>query len=219
MKMLRSISTLLVAFVLILSFASCSNNDPAPVALTAVTFKNLSADPPSGGYNPTNGQPIGVTNKFTFFSFSTGALVVNADSTTTKWDVGFRGTTLIVNSGSSGKGTTKVQVLKDIFDNITTAPDAGYLSDSQTDNKKPVATSYAIPLGSGNGWYNYDRTTNIVSPIAGRVLIFQMTNGNYAKMEILNYYQDAPIAPIATTKDRYYTFRYIYQPNGGKSFK
>ncbi len=225
MKMIRSVSASLVAFVLILSFASCSNNDPAPVPLTAVTFKNLVADPPSGGYNPTNGQPIGVTNKFTFFSFSTGALVANADSLTTKWDIGFRGTTIIVNSGSSAngignaKGNTKVQVLKDIFDNITTAPDAGYLSDNQADNKKPVATSYAIPLGSGSGWYNYDRTTNVVSPIAGRVLVFQMTNGNYAKMEIISYYQDSPIAPIATTKDRYYTFRYIYQPNGSKSFK
>jgi hypothetical protein len=219
MKMIRSISTLLVAFVLILSLASCSNNDPTPTPLNAVIFKNLNAD-----YAPivinSSGPPTrpAETKKFTFFSFTTGAVVANADSATAKWDVGFRGTTIICNSGSSGKGSTKVQLIKGIFEDITKAPDSGYLSDNQADNKKPVKTSYAIQEVSGKGWYNYDGVTNIISPIAGTVLLFQTADGKYAKMEIQNYYQDSPNPPAANSKDRYYTFRYIYQPNGTTNF-
>ncbi len=200
--------------VLIVLLAACSKSDPAP-ALSATTYSNLAADPPSGGYSSTTGQPIGVTNKYTFFSFKMGAIVANADSASAKWDVGFNGTKIIVNSGTSGPGTTAAQVVSGIFTDLTTAPDAGYL----TDNKLAVPASYAIKRGSGNGWYNYDAATNIISPIAGRVIVLQTADGKYAKMEIISYYKDAPIAPTSSTVDRYYTFRYVYQPDGTKKLQ
>jgi hypothetical protein len=84
------------------------------------------------------------------------------------------------------------------------------------DNKLAVPASYAIPRGSGNGWYNYDGATNTISPIAGRVVMIKTADGKYAKMEIISYYKDAPVAPTSATADRYYTFRYIYQPDGSK---
>ncbi len=200
-----------LAFSLILvTMISCKKDDPAPVTLTATTFTNLAADPPSGGYNPMNGQPIGVTNKYTFFSFKTGAIVANVDSATATWDLGFNGTKIIVNSGTSGPGTATAQVVSGIFDEITTAPETGYLSD----DKNAVPAFYAITRGSGNGWYNYDPATNVISPIAGRVLLVRTSEGKYAKMEILSYYKDSPLAPTNTSIDRYYTFRYNFQANG-----
>ncbi|MBI3220976.1 MAG: HmuY family protein [Bacteroidetes bacterium] len=205
----------LVSFVSILSLSSCSNNDPSPVTLTSVTFKNLAADPPSGGYNPTNGQPIGVTKKYTFFSFKTGAVVANTDSATNKWDVGFNGTTIIVNGGQQRVGKGGAIVSTGIFDNLLTAPTDGYDMDSVI-NSKPVN---AITTGSGKGWYNYNGTTNTITPIAGRFLIIRTGDERYAKMEIISYYKDAPETVSSAIADRYYTFRYVYQGDGTKNFK
>ena len=199
------------AFSLILvAVLSCTKDDPAPATLTASTITNLPADPPSGGYNPMNSQPIGVTNKYTLFSFKAGAIVANADSATANWDLGFNGTKIIVNSGTSGPGTAMAQVVAGIFGEITTAPEAGYLSD----NKTAAPAFYAITRGSGNGWYNYDGATNVITPIAGRVIFVKTSEGKYAKMEILSYYKDSPATPDNTSIDRHYTFRYNFQANG-----
>lgn len=209
MCMSKSIYSSLVFAGLIVVLAACSKSDPVPT-LTGTTFSNLSADPPSGGYDPTNGQPIGVTKKFTFFSFSSGSIVAHADSASTKWDLGFNGTTIIVNGGTSGPGNASAQVVSGIFADLATAPTDGY----HQDNKAAVPAFYAITKGSGNGWYNYDQATNVISPIAGRVIVIKTADGKYAKMEILSYYKDSPIAPDASTPDRYYTFRYVYQADG-----
>ena len=207
--MLKSLLSLLLFVGFSSGFVACKKDDPAPVTLTGSTIKDLAADPPSGGYN-NNGQPIGVTNKYTLFSFKTGAVIANTDSVSSKWDIGFRGTTIIVNSGTSGPGSAAALVQTGLFEQITTAPDAGY----SQDNKASATAPRAIPTGSGKGWYNYDQATNLVTPKAGVVLIFKTADGKYAKMEIQSYYKGAPTSPTSATPDRYYTFRYVYQGDG-----
>jgi hypothetical protein len=214
MKSSRSIFSILLASSLAIFFISCTKDEVTP-ALKATIFSNLPADPPTGGYNPTNGQPIGVTKKYTLFSFKSGAVVVNADSASTKWDIGFNGTNIIINSGTSGPGTAVAQIRSGIFDEIIEAPGDGY----NQDNKNSAPATYAIPRGSGNGWYSYNQSTNVITPIAGRVLIIRTSENKYAKLEILNYYQDAPATPTSNSKDRYYTFRYLYQPDGTPALK
>jgi hypothetical protein len=209
MKTYNSLCILLIA-VLAITFSSCKKDDPAPIVQTATTVKNLNADyaPAVGG---TTGPPTypTATNKFTFFSFKTGAIVANTDSATTKWDIGFRATTIIVNGGTSGPGAAGAIVQTGIFDEVTTAPTTGYLQDNKT-----ATPPYAIPTGSDKGWYHYDGNTNVISPIAGKVLLIKTADGKYAKVEIISYYFDAPTSPTSSTKDRYYTFRYIYQADG-----
>jgi hypothetical protein len=206
---------LLLSGLALFALTSCQKDDPAPVTITASTVTNLPADPPSGGYDPMTGQPIGVTKKFTLFSFKTGAIVANADSATSNWDLGFNGTTIIVNSGTSGPGSAGAQVVTGIFDELDEAPESGY----GTDDKTTVPATYAIPRGSGNGWYNYNPSTFVISPIAGRVIVVKTSEGKYAKMEILSYYKDSPASPSSTDIDRHYTFRYVYQSGTGTSFK
>ncbi|MBL7850939.1 MAG: HmuY family protein [Cyclobacteriaceae bacterium] len=213
MKINRFILVLFSA--VLITLASCQKDDPAPVTISASTVTNLPADPPSGGYDPMSGQPIGVTKKFTLFSFKTGAIVANADSATANWDLGFNGTTIIVNSGTSGPGTAGAQVVTGVFDEILEAPASGY----GTDNKTTVPATYAIPRGSGNGWYNYNPSTNVISPIAGRVIVVKTSEGKYAKMEILSYYKDSPAAPSSGDIDRHYTFRYVYQSGASSTFE
>ncbi len=192
------------------SFSSCKKDDPAPATLSAATFSNLNADyaPAVGGITGPPTYPT-ATNKFTFFSFSTGKVVANADSASTKWDLGFRATTIIVNGGTSGPGVGGAIVQTGIFSDLTVAPTTGYAQDN-----KNATVKYAIPTGSGAGWYTYNSSTNIITPTAGKFLIIKTADGKYAKVEILSYYQDAPTAPTSSTKDRYYTFRYVYQADG-----
>ncbi|UPT70617.1 MAG: HmuY family protein [Flavobacterium sp. JAD_PAG50586_2] len=193
---------------LTLGLASCSNDDSnQAVALETKTVSNLSA-PQTGG----QGQPVG--GAFTKFSFSQNAIVTD-DS----WDIAFRGTTIIVNGGDeigitdepTRTGAGAISIVTSTLANVTTFPAASTFAQDGT-------ATYAIPTGSGNGWYSYDQATNIISPIAGKVFVVKTHNGKYAKFEILSYYKDAPATPDATSMSRYFTFKFVYQANSTTTF-
>jgi HmuY protein len=217
MNLIKSILSLVLIAGFAIAFTGC-NEEEDPLPVIATTFSNLAADPGTG-FDPTTGQPTGLTRKFTLFSFKTGDIVANTDSATSKWDLGFNGTAIIVNSATSGPGTTQAQIVSGIFDELATAPDAGYLSDN---DPAPIAgapnSNLAIPTGSGKGWYTYDGAAMVNRPTAGKVIVVKTSEGRYAKMEIISYYKDAPASPTSSNIARYYTFRYVYQPNDAKSF-
>ncbi|HRG78584.1 MAG TPA: HmuY family protein, partial [Cyclobacteriaceae bacterium] len=124
MNSVKSILSIVLIAGFVAAFTGCSENeDPLPVVAT--TFTNLAADPGTG-FNPSNGQPTGLTRQFTFFSFKTGDIVAHADSATNKWDLGFNGTTIIVNSATSGLGTSQAQIVSGIFDELAIEPTDGY---------------------------------------------------------------------------------------------
>jgi hypothetical protein len=186
-----------------LALASCSKDDDnnATPAVQAQTVTSLSA----AGTASSTGQPIAAKH-YTFYSLADGKQIAYTDSNSTKWDVAFKGTTILINGGASGPGQGGAQVYTGLFADLVTAPITGYSVDG--------AAAKAIPTGSGNGWYAYSSTTNVVTPIAGRVLAIRTALGKYAKMEIQNYYQNAPAAPTSANASGYYTFRYVYQPSG-----
>lgn len=209
-----------LALVSVVMFATTGcKDDEQPEPVIATTINDLPADPATS-FDPNSGQPTGYTNKFTFFSFKTGAQVDHADSATTKWDLAFRSTTIIVNSGTSGPGTAQAQIVDGIFDELAEAPADGYKSD---DDVSPIGpppnTSLAIATGSGKGWYTYDGPSQVNKPTAGKVFLVKTSDGRYVKMEILSYYKGAPATPTFNNEARYYTFRYVYQPNETRSFK
>lgn len=162
------------------------------------------------------GQPFG-SGRYTLFSLANKTIVPNSDSATSNWDIGVRGTTIITNGGRSGPGNGGAFVWLGAFDNLTTIP-----ADSvfRTDNPP----TFAIPTGSGRGWYNYDGPTNLVTPLPGRVLVIRTANGKFAKIEILNYYKKGQTPAISDADDiklrnqRYYLLRYTYQADGSKTF-
>lgn len=217
MRTIKSILTIVFIAALTVAFTGC-NEDDEIIPVVSTTISNLPADPGTG-FDPTNGQPLGLTREFTFFSFKTGAIVVNADSATANWDLGFNGTTIIVNGTTSGPGTSVVQIVDGIFDELAEAPESGYLSDNDV---APIAgapnTNLAIQTGSEKGWYTYDGAGMVTKPTAGKVIMVRTSENRYAKMEILSYYKDAPASPTFNNAARYYTFRYVYQPNDTRSF-
>ncbi len=203
-------------------FAACkkSDNNSGTISLEAKTVVDLMADTILGiapGAPPAGGFPY-ASGKYTFFSLERNEIVPSSDSATNKWDIGFRGTTIITNSGNSGGAAGGGFVYVGTFEDLKTIP-----ADStfRTDN---APSAYAIPSGSNRGWYVYNAPVNLVTPIPGRVLVIRTATGKYAKVEILNYYKGG-VTPATTASDdvklrnqRYYKFRYIYQPNGTKAF-
>jgi hypothetical protein len=179
------------------------------------TVQNLHADTIIG--TAATGQPVGA-GRYSFFSLEQKQAVANSDSATTKWDLAFRGTTIAINGGTSGPGGGGAFVWDGIFNNLSAVP-----ADSvfRVDN----GNAYAIPAGSGRGWYNYNGTANLLTPLPGKVLVIRTATGKYAKVEILNYYKGGE-TPSSTASDdvkikeqRYYTFRFVFQPNGSKNFQ
>lgn len=195
-------------FIMIsLVIASCGEdkkNDPItppPVDLPVRTVTNLQADTAN-------------TGRFTFFSLRDSAIVPNSDSATTRWDIAFRATTIIINGGPIrfGQGGAIVLTGTD-FNTLETLPETGWRVDSS-------ATSLAIPVGSGRAWYNYNQQTNVITPIPGVVLGIRTADGRYAKLQILSYYLNAPANPNGfADRSRVYTFRYVFQPNGSRTVK
>ena len=155
----------------------------------------------------------GSTGRYTYFSFKDSTAVTGVDTATTKWDVAFSRTTIRTNSGSSGVGQGGAIVLSNTdFNTLSQAPSSGYATDTS-------ATQLAITTGSDRGWYHYDFATNIVTPIAGRVLVIRTGDGKYAKVQIVSYYKGSPSNPAPTDQPRYYTFKYVYQPDGSQTLK
>ena len=184
---------------------SCKEDDPKPATaatsttVSSNTVRNLPANPEVGG-----------TGHYTFFSLKDNLIIPFSDSASLKWDIGFNATTIITNGGSSGIGAAGLQLYTGLFDQLTEAPVNGYSQDSKG--------GYAIATGSGNGWYNYNSTTHVISSIPGRVLVVKGADNTYSKIEIFSYYKDAPAAPTSDNISRYYTFRYARQSDGTRKF-
>lgn len=214
MKTRNIIGSVLAAVVI---FQSCTKDEVSAPQVTLI--EKVVADVPADtivGLSPI-GQPLGA-GKFTFYSFETNSVVPSSDSNSTKWDIAMRGTTIMVNSGSSGPGKGGAFVYVGTFDDLTSVP-------ADSTFKVDAAPTYAITTGSNKGWYVYTPQTNLVTPIPGRVMVIKTASGKYAKMEIINYYKGGttPLASasdaIKTFSQRYYTFRFAYQADGTTNFK
>ena len=202
---MKTIKLFILSLVLI-TFHNCDDDDPVLLDTVSITVEDLHA-PQEGG----QGQPI--SGLFAKFDFESG-LQTESDS---EWDVAFRGTTIIVNGGTSlgsadepeRTGDAGVYIFDGAMAEMTAVETSLIIQDS--------ADGYAITPGSGNGWYTYaGAPTYLINPTPGKILVFRTRDGKYAKMEILSYYLGAPENPDAfSDPSRYYTFNYVYQPNEG----
>lgn len=217
-------------------FSAC---DPAgngkEASLEVQTAANIPADPTIFS---TDAPPTS-TGRFTLYSLRENKIILSSseadagiraqDSASTKWDIGFRGTTIIINGGTSGPGVGTAQLLTAAFQSVTQAPEAGYVADGDNTSCPSVQTPggtfpgapYAICTGDGNGWYDYESSSNLITPIAGRTIVIRTAaNGSYAKLRILGYYKDNPVSPDPLSDEaRYYTFEYVWQEDGSRNLQ
>ena len=208
MKTIKTLTLFTLVALVVTGFISCESDDDNTTITEPILserVENLAA-PQTGG----QGEPVG--GAFTKFDFATG-METTSD---TEWDIAFRGTTIAINGGAATgtadeperNGNAAAAIITGTFASVTTAQEIAFTQDAET--------SFAIPTGSDNGWYNYDFTNNIVAPIPGRVLVFRTRNGHYAKVEIISYYLDQDSSNPAGGRN--FTFDYVYNPNEGDTF-
>ncbi len=186
---------------------SCSKEENTTTLINlSKTYEDLYA-PQSGG----RGEPI--SGEFTKFDLSTGHITADPEG----WDIAFRGTAIAINGGSPTgtldepprNGNGGATFVSGTFESVTVAP-SNFSEDS--------SEGFAIPGGSGNGWYNYNPQMRMITPIPGKILVVRTRDGKYAKIEILSYYKGAPANPNPMADaSRYYTFRFLYNPNEGSN--
>ncbi len=207
---------LLIAITSIgLVFTSCSDDDSNPPENNQndrILFSNLHA-PQETDYTQ---NPPAASGPFVKFDFSSGAIT----SSETDWDIAFRGTSILVNGGSSAgiedaperNGNAGAYIVDGIFDDVMAINTGSFAQDGPD--------GLSIPTGSDNGWYNYDPSQLTIRPIPGKVIVLRTADNKFAKVEILSYYKDAPeviTEQIALNDLRYYTFNYVYQDDAGAS--
>jgi hypothetical protein len=200
-----------------IALVACSKDEETIVVpVSAITVKDLAADTVTGLGVDGRPKSAGTT---TYYSLADNKVIASTDAASTKWALAFSSTKILINGGTSGPGIGGAFVYVGLFDALKTIPaDSNFATDNTN------AASFAIPLGSGRAWYTYDGLTTLVSPIAGRVLVIRTATGKFAKIEIVSYYKGGVTLPASASvndklfKQRYYTFRYAYQPNGSKTF-
>ena len=218
------------SLLLALFFVGCdSNNDEDSQPLAASTIQDIAADPVTGR-DPNTGQTISL-NRYALVSLRTGSVVLpydavnRSDSSSTSWDIGFQGTSIIFNGGASGPGQGGAAIIEEPFVSVLEAPsDDEFRTDGTsicTTSTGETGAPLAICAGSDNGWYNYNPATNLVTPIAGRTIIVRTADGRFAKVRILSYYQGNPAIADVTpqTPSRYYSIEYVFQEDGSRSLE
>ncbi len=172
-------------------------------SINELDASNWIFDTSQGPFNPI------ATGSFIKFSFELGEVVQN-DSI---WDIAFRGPTIIVNGGQSSNidqpfrtGNAAVYIADGTMKDIQSVELQNLIQDSIT---RPAIID---DLGfTGQGWCIYSGisdnfTTHYINPIPGKILVFRTHDNKYAKMEILNFYDN----PITSLFGGFYTFNYVY---------
>jgi len=151
-------------------------------------------------------------DKWAFFDFSRGSIVSDVSNFKDPkgWDLAFRRAKIASNGGGTNKnGMVGVANLKTTdFDSVTSVPeDTQFSKDTRT-------SAGADPKNvSLDNWYSYNFFDHNLKSYKN-VLIIKTAEGNYAKMQIINYYCKKDEEKIKGC----YSIKYVYQGNGGKSF-
>jgi hypothetical protein len=196
-----SVAILLTSALLFVGCDSSGSNGGGGEAVETKTVTDLPADPDPDA----RGRPQG-TGRYTLFSLEDDEVVLSysntnrADSNSTKWDLGFQSTNVLVNNGEGGPGTGAAYVVKEAFQNV-----------DQADTDK-LSKSDATDKDLETDWYSYDANgNNKIQPLAGRTIVVRTADGDqYAKIRMDNYYKGAPDdLSESDAPSRYYTFDYV----------
>lgn len=207
MTTIKTIKILALA-IFFIGFASCSSDDDASTPQKEVESQSITNLKAVQSADYTTNPPT-ITGDFIKFSFDKGATTTGDD-----WDIAFRGSTIIVNGGEATTtdqpartANAAAYIASGTLTSVTSVDPSLLVSDS-------ASNGLAIPAVSGQGWYSYNPTTHIISPIAGKIIVVKTHDGRYAKLEILSYYENGE-ANEDMSNSQFYTFNFVYQPNEG----
>lgn len=217
--MARSFLLLLVAAVAV----SACDSDPVDSGVQSATVTDLAADP---AVRSVIDGSLQQTGRYTLFSLRENRVVLaydnanRADSASTAWDIGFQGSTIIFNGGTSGPGRAQGVIVAEAFADVTEVP-AGTVFRTDGSAQCPSGPALAVCSGSGNGWYTYvpfqSSNGGYLVPTPGRTLLVRTADGQgSAKIQIKSYYQGNPAPSTITlqTPARYFSFDFAVNLDG-----
>ena len=173
------------------------------LSLVDRTIHNIYAPEKGGEDKPSSGP-------YTKFDMSTSEVTFS----NTNWDIAFRGTTVIFNGGEKVNPVDKDEPERTgkaaayIVRNTTFYSVSGVNRSKLRQDEKGY---FAIPSGSDQGWYHYNLSKHIITPIEGTIIVFKTRDGFFGKLQILSYYKNAPKNPSSGDPPRHYTFRCLHQ--------
>lgn len=221
----RKIAGTIGLFVIILFAASCKKDskvDPS-VRTRLSTYvekdgKNIIyvSDLP-GDTAATPGSPA----KTVYFSFASNSTVDSSQKKSAGWDVSFGNlynSYVTINNGTNpmspgygGSAQGILYIVNEPFDSVKTVPAEVNVNGS--------AGMDGYPSASWPGWYQYNSTTHLLTPIQARTLVIKMANGKYAKLQMISLYKGNPVSPTLSTPVPYITFKYWVQQDGSTNLQ
>jgi len=210
-----------------LVFAGCPDDgttpaDPTDVATADSHEHDTSAGDASGQPDFGNGEGVSTGGALTTEDLGEGVILAVVDATdgavwvyidletgmqvapsdaanSTEWDLGLQRFRIKTNGGISGSGgMTGVAIAGSPFDDVMKAPGDGWLSDAE-DGSDTGEDPDTVFNGSGD-WYEYDPVNHTLTARADRTHIVQTVEGNYYKVAVLDYYDEAGTSAIITLK-------------------
>lgn len=151
-------------------------------------------------------------DNWVFFDFSRGSVVTDVtDFKDPKaWDLAFRRAKIASNGGGTNKHG-QVEILKlqtTDFDSVKSVPEnVKFVQDIKLSSGADPKNVYL------DKWYSYNFMDHHLKSHKN-VLIIKTAEGNYAKMQIMNYYCKKGKEGV----NGCYTLKYVYQGNGSKNF-
>ena len=203
MKTKMKTKVFLYFLTIAIAFVGCTKDSPDRETVVTATITELDAQADTvtmGQFGPT------VSGDYTKFSFSEGK-VVNGDN----WDVAFRWSHIIVNGGVGSDsaqpnktGNAAVYIIDGTMASIISVGENLLMQDTETSTA--IINDYGVGANGGPGvWCTY--SNQMITPNAGKILVFRTHDNKYAKIEILNFYDN----PMTNQYGGFYTFNYVYQ--------
>jgi hypothetical protein len=119
------------------------------------------------------------------------------------WDLAFQRFKIMSNGGVSGSGEVEIAPVTGVdWVALETAPSDGYQSDTADGEDENAYPDYVF--NSGDTWFVYDPSDHTLSP-REVIYVVRSTDGNYFKLQMLEYYDDAGTAGFPT-------FRWVSLP-------
>lgn len=153
------------------------------------------------------------SDDWAYFSFSDGQTVSISDpASSLLWDLGFQRFRIQSNSGTSGTGQGgAINMGRIDFDTLSEASASGYTVDTVLTYDDMGGTHEYNGNPAMKDWYNMAGMPPTFTA-KDTVFVVKTADGKYAKVKILDYYNQQQTSGFIT-------FKYVYQPNGSRDLK
>ena len=164
------------------------------------------------------------TDHWVYYSFDTKSEVEGIDSsnyqTSDKWDIAFHSRHVRLNGGTSGMGMAEAYDAGVVsWESVSTAKTSGYTKDQWVDSVLYAGNGPTGPIMVGTNLnpvfetaFSFDANTHPPTYRANNnVYVFKTRTGKYAKIMLLDYYNDKG-------ESGYITFKYVINKEGGTDF-